>query len=409
MDAFETLKELSSQMSFEADGEPPFDRVSTSSTYQLRTLPFDRSVTPRLTPNKPACFSPKESEHAFIHPAQLPNGQKINLLKTLLSSACERDCYYCPFRAGRDFRRATFKPDEFAGLFNKMNRTGMAEGVFLSSGLAGGGVRTQDKLLDTAEILRRKYQFRGYLHLKIMPGAEKDQIYRAMQLANRVSVNLEAPNKERLGRLAPHKIFFEELLRSLKWVEEIRRSVPAYKFWNGRHPSTVTQFVAGGSDESDLELLSITNWLNKNVSLKRAYFCAFHPIHDTPLENKPAVDPMREHRLYQASFLLRDYGFDLEDLPFTNGRDLPLHTDPKQAWAEMNLIHQPIELNKAEKHELIKIPGIGIKGAEAILKARRTTRIRDLSALKKLGILTERAAPYVLLDGRKASLQMSLF
>ena len=385
MDSLETLKELSSQMTFEADGEP------------------------RLSSPAPVCFSPKESDQAFTHPAQLPNGQKIILLKTLLSSACERDCYYCPFRAGRDFRRATFKPDEFASLFSKMNRAGMAEGVFLSSGLAGGGVCTQDKLLDTAELLRKKYQFRGYLHLKIMPGAEKDQVYRAMQLANRVSVNLEAPSTERLAKLAPHKIFFDELLRPLKWVEEIRKTVPAYKFWNGRHPSTVTQFVAGGSDESDLELLSTTNWLNKNVRLRRAYFSAFNPIRDTPLENKTAVNPMREHRLYQASFLLRDYGFDLEDLPFTNDSNLPLHADPKQAWAEMNLTHQPIELNKAEKHELIKIPGIGIKGAEAILNARRNKKIRDLSALKKLGILAERAAPYVLLDGRKALLQMGLF
>jgi len=344
-----------------------------------------------------------------VHPAQLPNGHKILLLKTLLSSACERDCFYCPFRAGRDFRRATFKPDEFADLFIKMNLGGLAEGVFLSSGLAGGGVRTQDKLLDTAELLRKKYQYRGYLHLKIMPGAEKDQVYRAMQLANRVSVNLEAPNTERLAKLAPHKIFIEELLQPLKWVEEIRRSEPAYKFWKGRWPSTVTQFVAGGSDESDLELLTITNWLNKNVRLKRAYFSAFHPIRDTPLENKPAVDPMREHRLYQASFLLRDYGFDLEDLPFTNESNLPLHADPKQAWAEMNLIDQPIELNRAEKRELIKIPGIGIKGAEAILNARRMKRLRDLSSLKKLGIIAERAAPYILLDGRKAITQMKLF
>lgn len=385
MDSLETLKELSSQMSFEADGEP------------------------RLSSPAPVCFSPKEHDQAFAHPAQLPNGQKIILLKTLLSSACERDCFYCPFRAGRDFRRATFKPDEFAGLFSKMNQSGMAEGVFLSSGLAGGGVRTMDKLLDTADILRKKHQFHGYVHLKIMPGAEKDQVYRAMQLADRVSVNLEAPSTERLAKLAPHKVFFEELMRSLKWVEEIRRTVPAYKFWNGRYPSTVTQFVAGGSDESDLELLSITNWLNKNVRLKRAYFSAFHPIRNTPLENKPAVDPIREHRLYQASFLLRDYGFDIEDMPFTKDSNLPLHADPKQAWAEMNLIHKPIELNKAEKHDLIKIPGIGIKGAEAILYVRKNKKIRDLSSLKKLGVVAERAAPYVLLDGRKASLQMNLF
>jgi predicted DNA-binding helix-hairpin-helix protein len=385
MDSIETLKLLSSQMSFEADGEP---RVASSA---------------------PACFSPKEQDQAFVHPAQLPNGQKILLLKTLLSSACERDCFYCPFRAGRDFRRATFKPDEFAGLFSKLNRGGMAEGVFLSSGLAGGGVRTQDKLLDTADLLRRKYQFKGYLHLKIMPGAEKDQVYRAMQLADRVSVNLEAPNTERLAKLAPHKNFFEELMRPLKWVEEIRRTAPAYKFWNGRWPSTVTQYVAGGSDESDLELLTITNWLNKNVRLKRAYFSAFHPIRDTPLENKPAVDPLREHRLYQASFLLRDYGFDLEDLPFTFDSNLPLNADPKQAWAQLYLADTPIEINKADKRELIRIPGIGLKGADAILNARRSNKLRDLSALKKLGIIAERAAPYVLFDGKKAARQLIMF
>ena len=385
MDDFEKLKFLSSQTSFEPDEE---HRISSA---------------------PPACFSPKEKNQAFVHPAQLPNGQKIMLLKTLLSSACERDCFYCPFRAGRNFRRATFKPDEFASLFAKLNQAKMAEGVFLSSGIAGGGARTQDKILDTADILRKKYQYRGYLHLKIMPGAEKDQVYHAMQLADRVSVNLEAPNTERLAKLAPNKIFLEELLRPLRWVEEIRRTLPAYKFWNGRWPSTVTQFVAGGADESDLELLTTTDWLMKNVRLKRAYFSAFHPITDTPLENKAAVDPLREHRLYQASFLLRDYGFDLEDMPFTNEGNLPLHADPKLAWAQMNLIQKPIEVNKAERNELLRIPGIGLKGANAILSARRINRLRDISMLKKLGIIAERAAPYILLDGKKATIQLNMF
>ena len=384
MDSVDTLKLLTSQMSFEADGEP---RVSASA---------------------PACFSPKERDQAFVHPAQLPNGQKIMLLKTLLTSACERNCFYCPFRAGRDFRRATFKPDEFAGLFAKLSDAKIAEGVFLSSGVAGGGVKTQDKLIATAELLRKKYQYRGYIHLKIMPGAEKDQVYRAMQLADRVSINLEAPNTARLAKLAPHKIFLEELLQPLKWVEEIRKTVPAYKFWNGRWPSTVTQFVAGGSDESDLELLTTTNWLNKNVSLKRAYFSAFHPIANTPLENKPATDPMREHRLYQASFLMRDYGFDLEELPFTKESNLPLNADPKQAWAQMYLADSPIEINKAERQELIRIPGIGPKGADAILNARRNSQLRDSSSLRKLGVIAERAAPYLLFNGHRAAIQMKL-
>ena len=385
MNSLETLKALSSQMSFEPDGEP------------------------RLNSSKPVCFTPRESDNVFTHRAQLPNGRSILLLKTLLSSVCERDCFYCPFRAGRDFRRATFKPDEFAQLFSKMHQSEMAEGMFLSSGVAGGGIRTQDQLLDTAEILRGKYQYHGYLHLKIMPGAEKDQVYRAMQLADRVSINLEAPNTQRLAILAPQKMFIEELLRPLKWVDEIRKSVPPYKFWNRRHPSTVTQFVAGGADESDLELLTITDWLHKNVRLKRAYFSAFNPVPDTPLENKPAVHPMREHRLYQASFLLRDYGFDLEDLPFTSESNLPLHADPKLAWAQTNLIEKPVEINRAEKRELVKIPGIGLKGAEAIINARRFGKLRNLSSLKSLGVIAERAAPYLLMDGRKAAVQLPLF
>jgi predicted DNA-binding helix-hairpin-helix protein len=389
MDALETLQSLSSQMELEHAEE------SRSSTAQIET--------------RPACFTPKEKRATFIHPAHLPSGKQVKLLKTLLSSACERDCYYCPFRAGRDFRRATFKPQEFAELFMKLNQANMAEGIFLSSGIAAGGANTQNKILDTAEILRNKLGFRGYMHLKIMPGAEKAQVERLMQLADRVSINLEAPNSERLARLAPNKTFIEELFKPLKWVEEIRQSQPAYKGWNGRWPSTVTQFVAGGSDESDLELLTTTDWLMKNVRLKRAYFSAFSPIRDTPMENKPAVDPLREHRLYQASFLLRDYGFDLEEMPFTHAGNLPLSVDPKLAWAQQNLKEKPLEINQAERRELLRIPGIGPKGADAILRARRAGKLRDLTALRKLGIVLPRVAPFVLLDGRRADKQLALF
>ncbi len=385
MDQLETLQTLSDQMGLEHAEES------------------------RGEPAKPACFTPKEKRAVFVHPAQLPNGKQVKLLKTLLSSACERDCYYCPFRAGRDFRRATFKPQEFAELFMKLYQSNMAEGIFLSSGIAAGGANTQNKILDTAEILRNKLGFRGYLHLKIMPGAEKGQVLRLMQLADRVSINLEAPNTERLAKLAPNKTFIEELFRPLKWVEEIRRSEPAYKGWNGRWPSTVTQFVAGGSDESDLELLTTTDWLMKNVRLTRAYYSAFYPIRDTPMENKAAVDPLREHRLYQASFLLRDYGFDLEEMPFVQNGNLPLATDPKLAWAQQNLQGKPLEINKAERRELLRIPGIGPKGADAILRARRAGKLKDLAALKKLGIVTARAAPFVVLDGRRPERQSVMF
>jgi predicted DNA-binding helix-hairpin-helix protein len=158
-----------------------------------------------------------------------------------------------------------------------------------------------------------------------------------------------------------------------------------------------------------LELLKTTVWLNQNVGLKRAYFSAFSPIVDTPFENKAPTDPRREHRLYQASFLLRDYGFELEDLPFAENGHLPLWVDPKLAWAQVNLSPQPIEINHAERQDLLRIPGIGPRAANALLIARRTRSIRDMSSLRKLGIQAERAAPFILLDGRQPAHQPSLF
>jgi len=167
--------------------------------------------------------------------------------------------------------------------------------------------------------------------------------------------------------------------------------------------------VAGGAGESDLELLATTDYLYRNLHLKRAYYSRFNPIPNTPLENQPPTPPIREQRLYQASFLLRDYGFDLEELPFEADGRLPVQNDPKQAWAQVNLAERPVEVNRAERHELLRVPGIGSKGAEAILRARRQERLRDLSALRALGVLVGRAAPFLLLDGKRAAYQPTLF
>jgi predicted DNA-binding helix-hairpin-helix protein len=337
--------------------------------------------------------------------AVLPNGKRIVLLKTLLTSACERNCYYCPFRAGRDFRRATFKPEELGQAFMNLHRAGVAQGIFLSSGIAGKGVRTQDRLIDAADILRNKLGYRGYLHLKIMPGAERAQVERTMQLADRVSVNLEAPNQARLSTLAPHKEFDEELIRPLRWIEEIRRTQPAYRAWNGRWPSSVTQFVVGPAGESDLELLATSEHLYNQLHLRRTYFMAFNPVPDTPFEDLPPESPVREQRLYQAAFLLRDYGFGMEEMPLDASGNLPLQTDPKTAWAQSALAGRPVEINRASRQELLRVPGIGPKGAQAILNSRWERRLQSLSALGKLGIDTKRVAPFILLDGKMPAQQ----
>jgi predicted DNA-binding helix-hairpin-helix protein len=286
-----------------------------------------------------------------------------------------------------------------------MHKIGKVDGIFLSSGIVGGGVISQDKLLDTAEILRHKHEYQGYLHLKIMPGAERSQVEQAMLLADRISINLEAPNADRLAALAPKKVFYDELVEPLRWADQIRRSRAPHKAWKHKWPSTVTQFVVGGADESDAELLATTENLFRTVGLARTYFSGFSPVIDTPLENKEPTPLIRQNRLYQASYLLRDYGFSMEELPFQPGGFLPLTTDPKHAWAEENLGHQPIELNLATREQLLRIPGIGPKGAHAIILARNDKKITSLASLKKLGIHARKAAPFILLNGHRPSHQ----
>lgn len=345
---------------------------------------------------------PADLRHCISH-ATLPGGKRIPMLKTLVSSACEMNCRYCAFSAGRDFQRATFTPDELAYLSQRMFELGLVKGVFLSSGLVGGGIKTQDRLIATAELLRRKYHFRGYLHIKIMPGAERDQIAETMRWADRVSLNLEAPNERRLSHLAPRKAFSDELLLRLKWVHALRMQMPYAA------PGATTQFVVGPAGESDLELMIACDYLYRDLGLARAYFSGFRPVPGTPLEHYPPIVLRREQRLYQASFLLRDYGFDVEDLPFDSSGQLPLSEDPKLAWAKRYLQDSPIEVNTADRETLLRIPGVGPKSADKIVAARRDGTLRSARDLRDLGIATKRMLPFVLLDGRQSSRQLSFW
>lgn len=353
-------------------------------------------------------FPTRKIDDLYTTRAMLPNGKQISLLKTLLSSVCERNCLYCPFRSGRDFRRASFQPDEFAQLFMLMHTKGLVDGIFLSSGVTAGGSYTQDKLLAAAELLRKRYGFMGYLHLKIMPGAEFDQVQHAMRLADRISINLEAPNPKSLLQLAPEKQFQDELMQPIIWSNEIRKKNYPPKKWKGKWASTATQFVVGGADESDLELLTTTDYLNNSMGLSRTYFSAFNPVQDTPLQNKSPTPLIRQNRLYQASFLLKDYKFLLDELPFLQDGNLPVNIDPKLAWAQIHLKDKLIEINTASKEELIKIPGIGLNGVQTIISIRKEQKINSLSTLKKIGIQTNKVAPFILLNGRRPPIQQNL-
>lgn len=325
------------------------------------------------------------------------------ILKAMMTTACERNCHYCPFQAGRNkVRRLTFKPDELASIFMMMERASLVEGMFLSSGIIKGGVITQDKIIDTADILRNKYNYTGYLHLKVMPGAEYDQVERTMQLADRVSVNLEGATSERLKRLAPMKDYWGDLIKRLNWITQIRGELPKYT-------SIASQFVVGAVGDTDLELMSVSDHLYNQMGLRRAYYSTFSPVEQTHFENLEAVNPLRGFRLYQASFLLRDYEWDVEDLPFEQNQNLPLEIDPKLAWARSNLIEAPIEINRATRAELLRIPGIGPVNANKILRERSRGRIGSLGSLRAMGLRSvDRMAPFVLLDGRRPAQQLPL-
>lgn len=351
---------------------------------------------------KPRSIMPDLS-HCISHVAT-PQGSKP-ILKTMVTTACERNCYYCPFRAGRSStKRVTFVPDALASAFDTMQRAKQVDGLFLSSGIIKGSVTTQDKIIDTIEIVRCKYRYRGYVHLKIMPGIERDQLYRAMQLADRISVNLEGPTQERLNALAPKKDFNAELLNMLRWAEDIRQQKPHEKL-----ARSVTQFVVGAVGDTDLELLSLSQQLYQQMSLQRVYYSAFHPVAQTPFEELTATPDQRQHGLYQASYLLRDYGWSVEDLPFQGTGTLPLDVDPKRAWADQHLRDQPIDIMTADRATLLRVPGLGIQAVTKILNARQQHRIRDLGQLRQLGIAApEQIAPYLLLDGQRPPRQKNL-
>jgi predicted DNA-binding helix-hairpin-helix protein len=405
MDPLQKLAWVSAEARFEADDEPwvakPSRRRFGYTAKQIR----ERFGQPRSEPNIPV-----KGHRIPIFLASGGGGRRVPLLKAMLTTACERNCNYCSFRAHRNYRRVTFKPDELARTFFEAYRNGWVDGLFLSTGVFAGGIHTQDKLLDTAAILREKFDYRGYLHLKIMPGAEHEQVRRSMYLANRISANLEAPNQSRLTCLAPQKDFDNELLRTLRWAQQIRSSetyIPTP--WAIHWASTTTQFVVGPAGESDLELLNTVSALFSHLKLRRVYFEAFNPIVDTPFESLPPERPLRQHRLYQASYLLRDYGFELEDLPFQSNGQLPEEHDPKQAYADLNFKETPLEINLAPRERLLRIPGIGLQSADAIIRARQQHCLREFGQLRQHGILTERCAPYILLDGKRPTYQKSLF
>jgi predicted DNA-binding helix-hairpin-helix protein len=359
---------------------------------------FDLSCSCGLEPARQ-----KGPQGRWVYPAVMPDGSRVRMLKVLLDNACQNDCAYCAQRAGRDTPRDRFEPDELARLFDQLARAKKVEALFLSSGLGGNTIRTMDRIIATTEIIRKRYQFRGFIHLKILPGVEYSQVERAAQLAQRISINLEVPGANRLSEISSSKNFATDILTRMWWIAKLVKD-----------PKTLakghtTQFVVGAAGESDKEIVAASAGLYGDYNLSRAYYSGFQPIPQTPLENLPPTNFMREHRLYQVDFLLRKYGFKNEEIPFESSGNLSLKVDPKTAWARINRNLFPVEVNTAEPEQLLRVPGLGPLSVKRIVKARSQGKIRWLSDLSKFGAVSQRAADYLLFCGKLGNRQLPLF
>ncbi len=327
-----------------------------------------------------------------IYMASTPKG-KIPILKVMQTTMCDKNCLYCAFRRDRDETpRLYIPPDQLARSFMELYRRGRVKGLFLSSGIFGHPEFIMEKMIDTVKILREKYHFNGYVHLKIMPGVSLQTVEEAVKVADRVSINIETSKEERLKRIAKGKSILQDILPKIEAVDKLIRE------YKGK--SQITQMMVGVDGEKDEEILKVVNFLHKRYRLSRIYFSAFFPIKGTPLENKQAENPLREYRLYQAEFLIRDYGFSLEDFSkvFVDG-NLPLNMDPKEAWALANRELFPVEINKADYHLLLRVPGIGKRSAEEIISRRKVKRLSSLEDLKGIRNL-KKILKYITIDGR---------
>lgn len=396
-----------------------------------------------------ACGTKRPDEHrkrslggdSWLYPVTVTSGGTGIMLKTLLGNVCSNDCLYCPLRCQRDFKRVIMTPDELATFYMDFLRKRRLIGIFLSSGVMGSAERTMHDLVATAEILRKKYRYRGYIHLKIIPGASRPAIDAAMKYASAVSLNIETPGAQHFRRLTHKKDYHQDILEPLQYIlSQTSRE--------GTHPhvTTSSQFIVGASDETDKDILTYCNTLYGEMGMNRLYYSAYQrglgdpsipgemvgeDVSDASFKGReqyehyrqtrggeftqnwssnatlfpelaslPARDDsllVREHRLYQADWLMRIYKFSFADIQFSPDGNLDLTRDPKQIWADTHPEFYPVSVRKAPEQSLLRIPGIGPVYAKKIVMHRRNEGIYSLNSLPVPPTVLSKALPYIIL------------
>lgn len=339
-------------------------------------------------------------EGKWLYPVTLPQGGYTVLLKTLLSNACVNDCRYCPLRSETEVQRCTLRPEEVARMFMEYYQRRKVSGLFLSSAVINNPDYTMDRINSVARLLRYKHNFRGYIHLKVIPGASDAAIEDALSLATALSLNIETPGRRHFTVLSDKKDYDRDIIRPIKLMGELTAKGMRYS-----RVKCTTQFVVGASDETDSEIIHYMFGLYRRLNFKRVYFSAYqkglgHP--GIPGEQHSLVNPdgtfMREHRLYQVDFLIRKYGFNTEDIILNNKGNLRLDKDPKEIWADRHPEYFPVRVNTSDREALLRVPGLGPETVKQILNARREQKITKLEALGLKGRRADKIKSYVIFE-----------
>jgi predicted DNA-binding helix-hairpin-helix protein len=337
------------------------------------------------------------AQEQWIYPVTLPSGGTSVLFKTLISNVCTNDCKYCPLRADQDVRRCTLSEEETVNTFLDYFNRREVFGLFLTSGVLGTPDATMERLNRIARILRYRRSFRGYIHLKIIPGASANAIEEAVSLSTAVSLNIETPGAKHLAKLSSRKRFIEDIVEPIKLISRLTGRGNQYE-----RVKQTTQFVVGAAEETDSEIVKYMWGLYDRLHLKRIYFSAYQKglgegSVDTDWQSQlPQADAfMREHRLYQVDFLMRKYGFTESDICFDKTGFLSLETDPKEHWAKLHPEYFPVNINKASKYQLLRVPGLGDITVSRILEQRKTARIHDIGDVGKSISRLRRANEYL--------------
>ncbi len=336
----------------------------------------------------------RSGQGRWVYPITLPNGGKSTLFKTLISNVCANDCKYCPLREQMDIRRCSLGPEETARVFLDYYSRREVFGLFLSSAVCGSADATMDRLNRTARLLREKHNYRGYIHLKIIPGASDAAIEEATSLASAVSLNIETPGEKNLAKLSEKKRYIRDIIEPIKLISRLTARGSRYE-----RVKQTTQFIVGAAGETDAEIVKYMRGLYDRLKLQRVYFSAYQKgLGDESIaggQERPTDVFMREHRLYQVDFLLRRYGFAEPDIVFEAGGDLSLAIDPKEVWALRHPEVFPVNVNQASYFELLKVPGLGPVTVKRILQRRKAGRVRRMEDIGKVGVRLEKARKHM--------------